>query len=51
MYPSPTHSALFNAGEASRINVARFMAELITGDETWSDWSGQMPVIYNNGFS
>ncbi len=46
-FPSPTRSALFNAGKTSRINVAHFMAELITGDDAWGRWKGQMPVIYN----
>lgn len=47
VYPSPTRSSLFNAGKTSRINVAHFMAELITNDTTWNTWKGQMPVIYN----
>ena len=29
IYPSPTRSAIFNAGKVSRINVAHFMADLI----------------------
>jgi putative NADH-flavin reductase len=49
IHPSPTRSAIFNAGKISRINVAHFMAELITSDETWNKWKGQMPVIYNKG--
>lgn len=47
LHASPTRSALFNAGKTSRINVADFMADLITDDDTWSRWKGQMPVIYN----
>ncbi len=47
VHPSPTRSAIFDAGKTSRINVGHFMAELITDDETWSQWKGQMPVIYN----
>lgn len=47
VYPSPTRSALFNAGKTSRINVGHFMAELITDDSTWNRWKGRMPVIYN----
>lgn len=47
VYPSPTRSAIFNAGKTSRINVAHFMAELISNDDTWARWKGQMPVIYN----
>ncbi len=46
-YPSPTRSAIFNAGLTSRINVGHFMADLITDDDLWNQWKGQMPVIYN----
>jgi len=47
VYPSPVRSAIFDAGTTSRINVAHFMAELITDNDTWIKWKGQMPVIYN----
>ncbi len=47
VYPSPIRSAIFNPGKTSRINVARFMAELITNEDTWNAWKGQMPAIYN----
>ena len=47
VHPSPIRSAIFNAGKTSRINVAHFMSELITDNDTWSRWKGQMPVIYN----
>ena len=47
IYPSPIRSAIFNSGKTSRINVGHFMAELVTDDETWIQWKGQMPVIYN----
>jgi nucleoside-diphosphate-sugar epimerase len=47
VYASPIRSAIFDAGKTSRINVGHFMAELITDDQTWSKWKGQMPVIYN----
>lgn len=49
IFPSPTRSAIFNPGKTSRINVAHFMAELVTQDEIWQQWQGQMPVIYNRG--
>ena len=49
LHPSPIRSAIFDAGQTSRINVGHFMAELITNDESWSKWKGQMPVIYNRG--
>jgi nucleoside-diphosphate-sugar epimerase len=44
---SPIRSAIFDAGLTSRINVGHFMADLITDDDTWNKWKGQMPVIYN----
>lgn len=44
---SPTRSAIFNPGKTSRVNVAHFMAELMTDDATWRRWKGRMPVIYN----
>ena len=44
---SPTRSAIFNADKTSRINVAHFMANLISEAELWNTWKGQMPVIYN----
>ncbi|MGD8396291.1 MAG: SDR family oxidoreductase [Candidatus Eiseniibacteriota bacterium] len=47
VHPSPIRSAIFNAGQTSRIHVAHFMAELITDGTTWDRWKGQMPVIYN----
>ena len=47
IHPSPIRSAIFDAGKTSRINVAHFMAELINDDQTWNQWKGQMPVIYN----
>lgn len=47
LHTSPTRSALFDAGSTSRGNVAHFMAELVTRDEVWECWQGQMPVIYN----
>lgn len=47
IYASPTRSAIFNAGKVSRINVGHFMASLITNENLWSKWKGQMPVIYS----
>jgi nucleoside-diphosphate-sugar epimerase len=47
LYASPTRSAIFKAGKTSRINVGNFMANLITNDDLWNTWKGQMPVIYN----
>lgn len=50
VYPSPVRSILFNAGKTSRINVARFMTDLITNENEWNRWKGQMPVIYNEAW-
>lgn len=47
VYPSPIRSSIFDPGTTSRINVGHFMMELITNDEVWLHWKGQMPVIYN----
>ena len=48
VYASLIRSAIFDAGITSRINVGHFMADLITDDDIWNKWKGQMPVIYNN---
>ncbi len=45
--PSPNRSAVFDPGCTSRINVAHFMARLITEDAIWNKWRSQMPVLYN----
>ena len=47
LYASPIRSAIFDAGKTSRINVAHFMADLITDNHAWKTWKGQMPVVYN----
>lgn len=47
VHASPTRSAIFNPGVTSRINVAHFMADLVTDADTWNMWKGQMPVVYN----
>ncbi|SIQ62382.1 NAD(P)-dependent oxidoreductase [Maribacter ulvicola] len=47
IHPSPTRSAIFNAGKVSRINVGHFMASLIYDNDLWAKWKGQMPVIYS----
>lgn len=48
LHISPSRSAIFNPGKTSRINVGNFMARLITDDDLWNKWKGQMPVIYND---
>lgn len=50
-FPSPTKSAIFDAGSISRINVADFMARLILDDAIWQQWQGQMPVVYDRNDS
>jgi len=47
IHSSPTRSAIFDPGKTSRINVAHFMAELLTSDAIWQQWQAKMPVIYN----
>jgi len=47
VHSSPTRSAIFDAGTTSRINVGHFMSTLIADAETWGEWKGKMPVIYN----
>ncbi|MCA0153059.1 NAD(P)-dependent oxidoreductase [Winogradskyella vincentii] len=50
IHQSPTRSAIFNAGKVSRINVAHFIASLITDESQWNSWKGQMPVIYSKSY-
>lgn len=47
VHPSPTRSAIFDAGQTSRINVAHFMASLLTDPDLWARWKGATPVLYN----
>ncbi len=30
-------------------DIGHFMADLITNNNIWNKWKGQMPVIYNKG--
>lgn len=45
VFPSPSKPAIFDPRKARRINVGHFMAELITNNDLWNKWKGQMPVI------
>ncbi len=45
--PSPSQSPVFKPRKVSRINVAHFMAELLTDDALWNQWKGKMPVVCN----
>jgi len=47
VFASPVRNPITNPGKTSRINVGNFMARLITEKDLWSEWQGQMPVIYN----
>ncbi len=47
LHSSPTRSAIFDTGTTSQINMGHFMADLITDNDTWIRWKGQIPVIYN----
>ncbi|WP_159651187.1 NAD(P)-dependent oxidoreductase [Vibrio atypicus] len=46
-HQSPTRSALFDAGETSRVNVANALCRLVMEEDLWQKWRGQTPVIYN----
>ncbi|WP_062051790.1 NAD(P)-dependent oxidoreductase [Bacillus sp. JCM 19034] len=48
VYESPIRSPLFNAGKTSRMNVSHFMIDLVTVDQTWTNWLFKTPVVYNN---
>ncbi len=45
VYPSPSKPAIFDPRKTRRINVGHFMAKLITNDDIWDKWKGQLPVI------
>lgn len=40
-------SPIFDSGKTSRINVAHFMADLLSNDKLWQTWKYQAPVIYS----
>jgi len=48
VYESPVRSPIFNAGRTSRINVSRFMTELLINEGLWQKWRFKTPVIYNS---
>ena len=51
VFPSPIRDPILNSGKTSRINVAAFMAKLLSDDNLWDTWQGQTPVIYNADFA
>ena len=40
-------ASIFRPAETAMANVAHFMCELVTDDETWERWRFQMPVVVN----
>lgn len=40
-------SPIFDPGKTSRINVAHFMASLVSDETMWQQWKFRAPVIYN----
>ena len=44
---SPLRNPITDPTKVSRINVAHFMADLITENSLWEQWKGKMPVIYS----
>ena len=47
IFESIKRSPVFDAGKTSRINVSRFMIELLSDENLWNKWKFKMPVIYN----
>lgn len=46
-FTSALQGPIFSSGFTSRINVAAFMSKLMLDDDTWAQWQGKMPVIYD----
>lgn len=47
IHESRIRSPIFNAGKTSRINVARFIVDLLENADLWRTWKFTMPVVYN----
>jgi nucleoside-diphosphate-sugar epimerase len=47
VFESAQQGPIFSSGATSRINVAEFMAQLMSDEAIWREWQGKMPVIYN----
>jgi nucleoside-diphosphate-sugar epimerase len=47
VHDSPQRDPIFNSGDTSRINVAKFMVDLLMSPSLWRQWRAQTPVIYN----
>ena len=48
LHESPIRSAIFDAGQTSRMNVANMMVRLLVEKPLWQTWQGKMPVMYND---
>lgn len=46
-HASPSGNGVFDPAQVSRINVAHFIAALLTDPAQWARWRGRMPVLYN----
>jgi hypothetical protein len=40
-------SSIFKPDRTNMTNVACFMCDLVTSQQTWSAWAGTLPVIVN----
>lgn len=47
VHESPTSNVIFNSNDTSRLNVARFMTDLLEDDVLWQKWKAKMPVVYD----
>lgn len=39
------------SGATGQPPAARFVADLIKDDDTWTQWQGRIPVIYNRAWA
>lgn len=51
LHESPISNVIFDSVDTSRLNVARFMADLIDDDILWQKWNFKMPVVYDKTLS
>jgi len=47
LFETKQRNPLSDPGKTSRIQVAHFMAELLSKDELWQQWLYKTPVIYS----
>ncbi|MGC9459794.1 NAD(P)-binding oxidoreductase [Vibrio genomosp. F10] len=48
IHQCPQYDPIFDSRNTSRLNVARFMTELISTPKTWQAWKSKFPVIYDS---